>query len=506
MERTRVGRYVIHDEIAAGGMATVHLGRLMGPVGFARTVAIKKLHAQFSKDPEFVAMFLDEARLAARIRHPNVVVTLDVVAEGSELLLVMEYVQGEAISRLMRGESGRRAIRPSIAATLAAEMLFGLHAAHEATDDQGQPLSIVHRDISPQNVLVGIDGIARVVDFGVAKAAGRLQTTREGQIKGKAAYMAPEQLRGEEVDRRSDVYAAAVVLWEMLTGKRLFLADSPQATMRQVLEKQPDPPSMHVANIPAAVDAIVLRGVSKRASDRFATAREMALALEDVMGRDSPSRIGAWVEESAGVVLAERAAVVARIESDRFVEVDAAPAAAQPESATMTDLVPSLVGTSSSARQRKLTERAVPRAALLGAGAAVAVLVGFSTLAYQLGSRQTPVAAAIAAVPVVSPTTAATNSAAPAPIAAASPSAVASGPAAAPPPLPPATAAGPLPAVPAAPLPAVPAAPTPAQHTLPRASRPPAPRVSAPAAAVVDCSPPYTIDANGYHIPKAQCL
>src|SRR5580693_5872615 len=157
-----IGRYALYEELASGGMATVHLGRLMGPVGFSRTVAIKRLHAAYAKDPEFVAMFLDEARLAARIRHPNVVPTLDVVARDGELFLVMDYVQGESLARLVRASAAtRRPIPVEIVSSIVCSVLFGLHAAHEATNDQGEPLSIVHRDVSPQNVLVGSDGVAR---------------------------------------------------------------------------------------------------------------------------------------------------------------------------------------------------------------------------------------------------------------------------------------------------------------------------------------------------------
>src|SRR4051794_29784074 len=188
-----VGRYALYGEIASGGMATVHFGRLLGPVGFSRTVAVKRLHAHLAKDPEFVSMFLDEARLAARVRHPNVVPTLDVVAAQGELFLVMEYVQGESFARLLHvtKSNGQRIPRDIVCAVLAS-VLHGLHAAHEAKSERGEALGIVHRDVSPQNILVGVDGIARVLDFGIAKAAGRAQVTREGQVRGKMAYIAPE--------------------------------------------------------------------------------------------------------------------------------------------------------------------------------------------------------------------------------------------------------------------------------------------------------------------------
>ena len=195
-----VGRYALFDEIASGGMATVHLGRLLGPSGFARTVAIKRLHPQFAKDPEFVAMFLDEARLAARIRHPNVVSTLDVVARRRRALprdgVRRRASRSRGSREVARATASDRSRCRSSARSIAG-VLHGLHAAHEATSERGEPLGIVHRDVSPQNVLVGVDGVARVLDFGVAKAAGRVQTTRDGQIKGKLAYMAPEQLTGK---------------------------------------------------------------------------------------------------------------------------------------------------------------------------------------------------------------------------------------------------------------------------------------------------------------------
>jgi eukaryotic-like serine/threonine-protein kinase len=312
----RLGRYAIHGEIAAGGMATVHLGRLLGHVGFERTVAIKRLHPHFARDPEFVAMFVDEARIVGRIRHPNVVPTLDVVVEDGELFLVMEYVQGESLARLVKTAAAQGgAIPPSLVATILSGVLHGLHAAHEARNELGEPLDIVHRDVSPQNILVGTDGVARVLDFGVAKAVGRSQTTREGQVKGKPAYMAPEQLEGV-VSRATDVYAASVVLWESLTGRRLFSGDSDAHVMRQVLVGTGTPPSAYAAGIPPALDALTMRGLEVDPTRRFATARDMACALEEALPPVVAARIGEWVEGLAKEALAIRSKQIAEIEVD----------------------------------------------------------------------------------------------------------------------------------------------------------------------------------------------
>ncbi len=310
-----IGRYLVFDEIASGGMATVHYGRMSGSVGFSRTVAVKRLHPHFAKDPEFVTMFLDEARVAGRIRHPNVVPTLDVVATEGEIFLAMEYVHGDSLSKLLKMARDKgRPPSPQIVATIIANLLHGLHAAHEAKDEHGQPLAIVHRDVSPQNVLVGADGVARVLDFGVAKAAGRLQTTREGQVKGKLSYMAPEQLNGGAVTRLADIYAAAVVLWETLTQERLFDGENEAMTLVRVLEGKVLPPSRWVPILPPGTDEVVLRGLAQNSALRFQSAREFAVAIERTMGLASPAVVGEWVESVAAQELADRAAHVAQIE------------------------------------------------------------------------------------------------------------------------------------------------------------------------------------------------
>jgi serine/threonine-protein kinase len=310
-----LGRYALYEKIASGGMASVHIGRLLGPVGFARMVAIKRMHPHVAEDPEFVSMFLDEAHLASRVRHPNVIPTLDVVSMEGELFLVMDYVPGESLARLLSASAKRGArMSPEIAASIMAGVLHGLHAAHEARSDQGAPLDIVHRDVSPHNILVGTDGVARVLDFGVAKAAGRIQTTREGQLKGKLAYMAPEQVRGA-VSRRTDVYAASIVLYEAVAGKRLFRGDNDAQILDEILRGCHEPPSAFAEGLPPVFDALTMRGLSVDPSARFSTAREMGCALEAALRIATSSQVGEWVAATAKDALEERRALVARIES-----------------------------------------------------------------------------------------------------------------------------------------------------------------------------------------------
>jgi serine/threonine-protein kinase len=312
-----VGRYVLYDELASGGMATVHLARMRGAVGFGRIVAIKRLHAQFAKDPEFVTMFIDEARLASRIRHPNVVPTLDVVARAQELFVVMDYVHGESLAMLWRAAVARGTRVPAkIAVAAVTGVLHGLHAAHEARDERGAPLQVVHRDVSPQNILVGADGVARILDFGVARAAWRVHTTRDGRIKGKLRYMAPEQLRGGRVDRRVDVFAASIVLWEMLTGRRLFEGDEPEVYATRLLNAEVFPPPRSIVQeLPAELDAVVMRGLAFEPDNRYPDAREMATALEEALAPATSREISDWMEATVGPILAARAARVTALEN-----------------------------------------------------------------------------------------------------------------------------------------------------------------------------------------------
>lgn len=305
-----IGRYELHARIAAGGMGAVHLGCIRGEVGFRRAVAIKRMHAAIASDPASVAGFIDEARLTARLRHPNVVSTLDVVGTDDELIIVMDYVHGESLAQLARSGSS---LPIGIAVAVVIGALHGLHAAHEARDENGELLGLVHRDVSPQNILVGADGVARVADFGVAKASGKLATTKSDAVKGKIAYMAPEQLAGLEIDRRADVFSMGVVLWELLTGERLFLGANDGATVANILRKHIEPPSVRNP-VAADLDAIVLRALERDPDARFESARAMARALESTGLAATSTDVAEWVERRAAKALAERAAQVAEIE------------------------------------------------------------------------------------------------------------------------------------------------------------------------------------------------
>ncbi len=311
-----IGRYALHGELASGGMAAVHLGRLLGPVGFSRTVAIKRLHSQNARDPEFVAMFLDEARLVSRIKHPNVVPTLDVVTLDGEVFIVMEYVHGAPVSRIMMALGKRKERMPvNIAVGVALGMLEGLHAAHEAKNEDGVPLGVVHRDVSPQNVIVGADGVTRVLDFGIAKAAERLQQTEDGSFKGKLGYMPPDVLSGAPVDRRADLWGVAVVLWEMLVGKRLFFnSESPHALVRMIVEGEVMAPSTRREGIAKDLDEVLLKALRKDANERYQTARELALALEDASRPLSNRAIGEWLNVLMSDELDQRAETIEQME------------------------------------------------------------------------------------------------------------------------------------------------------------------------------------------------
>jgi serine/threonine-protein kinase len=275
-------------------MASVHLGRMLGPKGFGKTVALKRMNEKYAKDPDFVKMFHDEARVTSGLTHANIVMTLDVLEEPDSLYLVMEYVNGVSLSQI-RKELGDQPLPVPIITGILVGVLDGLHAAHEARDERGGPLGVIHRDVSPQNVLVTFQGVPKIADFGIAHAAGRLFATADGTPRGKVIYMAPEQFTPVPLDTKVDIYATGVVLWECLTGQKLISGKSPVDKIRDILTKEIAPPSSLVPGLPPELDEIVLRALARDPGDRFASAKEMGTAIRRATEVAQADAISDWV-------------------------------------------------------------------------------------------------------------------------------------------------------------------------------------------------------------------
>jgi serine/threonine-protein kinase len=274
------GRYRLLCRFATGGMANLYLAQLIGTQGFEKVVAIKQIHEHLTENRDFLQMFIDEARLCARITHPNVVQVIELGQIDNSHFIAMEYVEGETLAALTRRTTPELGIVARVIANAAA----GLHAAHQLTDENGELLYVVHRDVSPQNILISYEGMVKVADFGVALARGNLHSTSAGQIKGKFAYMAPEQVQQDGVvDHRSDIFALGIVLWELATGHRLFKAQNDAATVTKVKEMEISSPSSLVADFPASLDAVVMRALERDPDRRFQTAEEMEEALDEVL-------------------------------------------------------------------------------------------------------------------------------------------------------------------------------------------------------------------------------
>jgi len=311
-----VGRCEMFAEIAHGGMATVHIGRWIGAGGFNKIVAIKALYRQYARDPDFVTMFLDEARVVARIQHPNVMPTIDLIKDGGELFIVMDFVEGATLAQLLRQAKRRKERMPiGMVARVISGALHGLRAAHEAKNESGELMSVIHRDVSPENVLVGADGHARLIDFGISRALGRYTSTHDGQIKGKPPYLAPEQVKGEELTRKTDIFSASVVMWQALTGKKLFKARSVVEMTHKVLNQDVLPPSAIVPEVTVDYDAIVMRGLERKPDDRWDTAADMAEEIEKLGGMATNREVASWVRTMAATRLARTAEIVEMVEN-----------------------------------------------------------------------------------------------------------------------------------------------------------------------------------------------
>jgi len=301
--------------IASGGTATVYLGRVQGIGGFEREVAVKVMHPHLyrhGEEPDPAgADLIDEAKLAVRIRHPNVVPVLDVGEDPEGIFLVMDYVEGESLAALLRlAKADAEPLPVPIALRILCDAFAGLHAAHELCDAQGAELGIVHRDFSPQNILVGIDGVAKLTDFGIAKAADRDSRTRSGMVKGKAGYMSPEQARAQPLDRRSDVWAAGVVAWEVLAGRRLFGHSDPVAIALAIVTQRAPRIRSVVPDVPADADDAIAAALTRERDKRLETAAELGRRLAEAWGTELASRaeVAECVRRLAGDRIAGRRA------------------------------------------------------------------------------------------------------------------------------------------------------------------------------------------------------
>jgi serine/threonine protein kinase len=305
--QAQFGRYELLKRLAGGGMGEVYLARQRGLAGFQKLLVIKTLLPHLGEDEELIAMFTDEARLSAQLIHPNICQVFEFDAIDGTYYIAMEYLRGEDLRRLFRAcqEQGRPLPLPLIC-RIVADAAAGLAFAHSLRDPAGRPCGIVHRDISPQNILVTLDGGVKIIDFGIAKAAGRAQHTRTGALKGKCSYMSPEQAAGEPVDARADIFALGIVLHELLTGRRLFKAEDDVQTLARVRECRVPPPSEIDARIDPGLDPIVLKALEREPARRYASAQELRLALEDWLVEGRRSASSAHLAEFLKVIYADR--------------------------------------------------------------------------------------------------------------------------------------------------------------------------------------------------------
>jgi len=397
-ERT-IGPYRVYGRIASGGMASVYLACREGSGRFKQVVAVKRMHSHLAKRREYVEMFLDEVRLASRIRHPYVTSIIDFGQANGRPYMAMEYVAGESLSAVMSRLAARPELLasprfPRIATRIVANLAEGLHAAHEASDDQGRALGLVHRDVNPPNLFVVGDGSVRVIDFGVACAERRLHHTRTGILKGKIGYMAPEAFRREALDRRGDVWSLGVVMWELLTGRRLFRRASEMETIVAICSNPVPRPSSVNPAVPRALEATLATALRPEKTDRFQTAHDFARELEnhlDVWNDPIPAgELGRWLEE---VIPSSR---------ERHHKLVSAVRRQHQLGETSTDAIPALVSAATPTPARRLsTLRSWPfgywRTLAVAASLEALVMVGLAWTTFRGPDQARPAAVAQAA-------------------------------------------------------------------------------------------------------------
>ncbi len=315
----RLGNYELLNLLATGGMAEIYLARQTGVGGFERLVVVKKILPHLARQKRFVQMFFDEARIAAQLSHPNIVQIIEIGQQDDDYFLAMEYLEGESLGYLVR-EARRQGEYPPVelAAGMISQVCDGLDYAHRFSDNTGRPLNIVHRDVSPHNIIVLFSGGVKLVDFGIAKAASNVHQTHAGTLKGKFAYMSPEQVRGEPLDARSDLFSLGVALWELLCGRRLFKREGEAATMQAVLGEAIPPPAGLRPQVPAELSAVAERALQRDPGLRYQAASEMAAALREYLRQASalagPAEISAWANQVLGQRAGDKRRLLALLE------------------------------------------------------------------------------------------------------------------------------------------------------------------------------------------------
>ncbi len=300
-------------ELASGGMAKIFVARRTGVAGFERLVVIKRVHPHLLEDPAFREMFRDEARVAALIHHPNVVPVLEVGEEGGELFLVLDYVESLSLVSLIRSAKHRGATLPlPIVSRIVCDVLAGLQAAHDATDMRGEPLGLIHRDVSPHNVIVGVDGTSRLIDFGIAKAAAKITSTDSKVLKGKLRYMSPEQIKKKSLDRRSDIFSAGTMLFEAITGRLLFDGENDAEVLMSILLE--DDSFASAVDVPKEIVPVLDKALRQDREQRFQTALEFHEALESACPPATARDVAKWLlQHSANALSARRERIQASL-------------------------------------------------------------------------------------------------------------------------------------------------------------------------------------------------
>ncbi|HET9624659.1 MAG TPA: serine/threonine-protein kinase, partial [Kofleriaceae bacterium] len=402
-ETTRFGKYQLVARLATGGMAEIFLARLQGAAGFEKLVCIKRILPHLARDAQFVAMFLDEARIAARISHPNVCQVFELGEIDGSFYIAMEYLEGVPLACFRRSDYYGERPSPRLVAGMAMQACEGLHHAHQLKNTDGSVMEVVHRDISPQTLFVTVDGIVKVLDFGIAKIQDATVRTSTGAVKGTYAYMAPEQLRGERVDRRADVFALGIVMWETLMRRHLFRRDTDFLTFQAITTDPIDDVSVLRPDVPAALSAVIMQALSRDREQRYPTARALGEAIGEAVQPLSSSAISEEIVRAFPAELGEQAALirVAREGGAFDLDLDRGPRLGQESSLATTPtsaLRRPLEGSSTSAKTtasgsaRLQSARSSPGVALAALPVAVTPVTGALPIAPPLAGSALPVA------------------------------------------------------------------------------------------------------------------